>query len=1254
MEKVKAGKLATRSPSMKVGTLPVQAKAKKKEVNPDPLLLPDTPTSHYAALLKKNGTGKNSKKNQLLQLLQKGYGNQYTGQVIAGFKDKEKSPAANLVTPVQTKLTAGSANDDYEKEAETVAEKVVAGQRAPSISSIPAGGQKKERRKHPQKPLQKKPLQRREEDGETEEDETPPSTEKAILNKGAGEPIESATRGVLESRMGVDLGDVRVHSDNTAQEAAGELNARAFAYDKDIFLGEGESANDLGLMAHEAAHVVQQTGKTRRRKARLAGNAAARAKAAAPKESAGDVSPGVYDLKGQSKFNPPKTITDWIDKRRRKRGNVNIRFGKVARGTVEVIRYKRKYYIRKKHSIPLNHPLFPGVSDESSSLQPSLVLLPTWHGIKGYIGLKSGKGNPRSSRYLARHLKKTPALIGLTGFDFSKYPKMTNKLEAGSLQVGFSGLNISLGNAFEGTLSLQANDETVTSFEGSAKVNVQGLAEGSLNLKRSDRGDVSGSVKLSLNLPSNFSGGVTINWDKKGITGEGKVGYQGEKLSGDITLKVMEKSKAEQLEEAKKPPPKDAKPPPAKKKKKSGKSNYVVFGDGELTFAFTDWLNGKAQVIVDPKGFVTIIGDITPQAEVILFKKRPYHKTLFKKLRLEWGYGIPYVAKIYIAIFAGASLFASLGPGKFYNISVSGTYSTDPKKCKDFTFKGTFHIQAEAGLSVGVGIEAGLKIAGHRVGAGGEIDAKAGVGGYAEATPILGYREKPGKVGEDKKGEVFIHGDMEIAAQAFLGLGGKLYIKLDSPWWSPAPDKTWNWPLFDKRWPLGKSLGIGASIDHVFGSGKTPDVKFKSVDFSPKKLVKDAVKGRTQRGTGKVKDKKGSWKEKNTRTAAPPKAAAKKGDAQPGKAPAPPKVTTKEKPGRPKRDVKQPPPNARMASGKTVKQLQQEAIKKGKKPEGKGVEGAKATKDAGKKDGTKKTNLELLKKGLSVLDAVTKRYAKDGATKKEVETGVKSVRRKFKVFKSILVVDGGKTWDYKYTVNPTDTKPGPPKAPENKNIEEAKKTKVGDYVNHKMYKLTLMITEVDVEIRKTPLVTAARARSGKADKGKASYLLPYDKYNGVWVRIKEKKPGYRAFTAIGGPGQGGQVTIDDKHLGKGTPANISKSIAAKIGYDTGGKWNQAGHLVAKSLAGPGGYTGGNIVPMTENANLTKSGMPGIEGPVRDDIKKDFAVYVYRAEPVYDDSIQKPPVKIIVNANKKWPEEKNPSVVPTKKVVDNTK
>jgi hypothetical protein len=118
-------------------------------------------------------------------------------------------------------------------------------------------------------------------------------------------------------------------------------------------------------------------------------------------------------------------------------------------------------------------------------------------------------------------------------------------------------------------------------------------------------------------------------------------------------------------------------------------------------------------------------------------------------------------------------------------------------------------------------------------------------------------------------------------------------------------------------------------------------------------------------------------------------------------------------PGGPKKPRKGVTPDARTADGKTVAQHKQDALKKGQKPDA-----------AEKQDKGPAADDKQLQQGLAALDAVTARYAGDGATKEEVETGVKSVRRKFKVFKSITVVDGGDTWDYEYVASPATRKKG--------------------------------------------------------------------------------------------------------------------------------------------------------------------------------------------------------------------------------------
>lgn len=80
----------------------------------------------------------------------------------------------------------------------------------------------------------------------------------AIARRGPGAPLMPGVRELLESRMGVDLGLVRLHTGTGAERATAALGARAFTHGGDIWLGRGESAADTRLVAHEAAHVVQQ------------------------------------------------------------------------------------------------------------------------------------------------------------------------------------------------------------------------------------------------------------------------------------------------------------------------------------------------------------------------------------------------------------------------------------------------------------------------------------------------------------------------------------------------------------------------------------------------------------------------------------------------------------------------------------------------------------------------------------------------------------------------------------------------------------------------------------------------------------------------------------------------------------------------------------------------------------------------------------------------------------------------------------
>ena len=82
----------------------------------------------------------------------------------------------------------------------------------------------------------------------------------AGLPQGGGAPLDSGIAARVEQATGTALGDVSVHTGTASVQAAADLGARAFTTGTDIHVGQGESPRDASLMAHEAAHTIQQRG----------------------------------------------------------------------------------------------------------------------------------------------------------------------------------------------------------------------------------------------------------------------------------------------------------------------------------------------------------------------------------------------------------------------------------------------------------------------------------------------------------------------------------------------------------------------------------------------------------------------------------------------------------------------------------------------------------------------------------------------------------------------------------------------------------------------------------------------------------------------------------------------------------------------------------------------------------------------------------------------------------------------------------
>lgn len=80
--------------------------------------------------------------------------------------------------------------------------------------------------------------------------------------KGGGQSLPAGQRAYYESRLGFDLGQVRIHADDHAARLSARLAARAFTTGSDVYFAGGQYRPETGegrfLLAHELTHVAQQ------------------------------------------------------------------------------------------------------------------------------------------------------------------------------------------------------------------------------------------------------------------------------------------------------------------------------------------------------------------------------------------------------------------------------------------------------------------------------------------------------------------------------------------------------------------------------------------------------------------------------------------------------------------------------------------------------------------------------------------------------------------------------------------------------------------------------------------------------------------------------------------------------------------------------------------------------------------------------------------------------------------------------------
>jgi hypothetical protein len=101
-------------------------------------------------------------------------------------------------------------------------------------------------------------------DLESEEPADGGDVAQAIRGSRTSSPLPEQLRERLSRTARHSFAEVRVHDNSAAHKAAELLNARAFTIGHDVYLARGEyqpaSGSGQSLLAHEAAHTVQQQG----------------------------------------------------------------------------------------------------------------------------------------------------------------------------------------------------------------------------------------------------------------------------------------------------------------------------------------------------------------------------------------------------------------------------------------------------------------------------------------------------------------------------------------------------------------------------------------------------------------------------------------------------------------------------------------------------------------------------------------------------------------------------------------------------------------------------------------------------------------------------------------------------------------------------------------------------------------------------------------------------------------------------------
>ena len=189
------------------------------------------------------------------------------------FQHIQRENEQHSQTIIQPVLEVGKEDDEHEKEANHVADKVM----KMSDSEEEEKKMKESSSKVQMMPdsktstIQESPVKvRMQTDGSTGGMMASKNVEQGInKSKGEGQLLSPDLRDEMGSKMNADLNSVKIHTDENAVQMNKEVGAKAFTHGNDVYFNKGqydpESSQGKHLLAHELTHAVQQASVVKRK-----------------------------------------------------------------------------------------------------------------------------------------------------------------------------------------------------------------------------------------------------------------------------------------------------------------------------------------------------------------------------------------------------------------------------------------------------------------------------------------------------------------------------------------------------------------------------------------------------------------------------------------------------------------------------------------------------------------------------------------------------------------------------------------------------------------------------------------------------------------------------------------------------------------------------------------------------------------------------------------------------------------------------